>query len=422
MRVSIYLGPKDGPAINANNVNSGNPGVGGTQFCMLQLAYYLKTLPNYHVILISTRKYILEGVEFQYIKNEVDLCKTALECSDILILNQNINDLLKSKLKNLNLKIIVWSHNYILSDLCDFISDTPQVVCNVFVGKQQYDRYIDDNVIKKSTYIYNMYNDNSPSVCRENDSKTVVYMGSIVPGKGFAELCKIWSYILKQVPDACLVVLGSGALYGGNVNLGKLNVAEETYENKFYKHITDSDGNVLPSVKFLGIVGDNKTEIFRKASVGVVNPSGRTETFGMGIVEMAEAELPVVTIAKNGFYDTIENGVTGILSPSLNQIGKDIVFLLKNKEVNEQYGIAAKQRIKQFSPNIIGKQWEKILTEVYNGEFIPIQYKFSAPLSNNNKWLRVIIKQIRSFNFFKWFPSLIKIETFIFNFSKILKN
>lgn len=422
MRVSIYLGPKDGTTVNANNVNAGNPGVGGTQFCMLQLANYLKALPNYHVILISTRLYIMDGVEFQYIKNEVDLDNVATKCNtDILILNQSINDALKSTLKKLNLKIVIWSHNYILSDLCEFITNTPQVACNIFVGKQQYDRYIDDNVIGKSTYIYNMYNDNTPSVCRKNDSKTVVYMGSIVPGKGFAELCKIWPYILKHVPEAQLLVLGSGTLYGGDVKLGKLNVAEESYEQTFYKYITDDNGNVLPSVKFLGIIGDNKTEIFRKASVGIVNPSGRTETFGMGIVEMAEAELPVVTIAKNGFYDTIENGVTGILSPSLSQIGKDIVYLLKNKKINEQYGRAAKQRIKRFSPNIIGKQWDKILTDIYNNKYIPIQYKHSFPLNNNNKWIRIVIKNIRSIKFFKWVPSLIKLETAIFSIIKRLR-
>lgn len=260
-----------------------------------------------------------------------------------------------------------------------------------------------------------MYNDNTPSVCRRNDSKTVVYMGAIVPGKGFAELCKIWPYILKHVPDAKLLVLGSGALYGGDVKLGKLNIAEESYEQTFYKYITDSEGNVLPSVKFLGIVGDNKIEIFRNASVGVVNPSGRTETFGMGIVEMAEAELPVVTIAKNGFYDTIENGVTGILSSSLSQIGKDIVFLLKNKDINEQYGRAAKQKIKRYSPSIIGEQWNQILTAIYINDYKPIQYKYSLPLSNNNKWIRIVIKNMRSIKFLKWIPSLIKVETFAFN-------
>lgn len=416
MRVSIYLGPKNGTIINANNINIGNPGVGGTQFCMLQLANYLKLLPNYQVILISTRQYVMEGVENINIESELDLHNVATKCNtDILILNQSINDALKSVLKKVHFKIVVWSHNYILSDLCKFITNTPLITCNVFVGKQQYDRYIDDDVISKSTYIYNMYNDNTPSVCRRNDSKTVVYMGAIVPGKGFAELCKIWPYILKHVPDAKLLVLGSGALYGGDVKLGKLNIAEESYEQTFYKYITDSEGNVLPSVKFLGIVGDNKIEIFRNASVGVVNPSGRTETFGMGIVEMAEAELPVVTIAKNGFYDTIENGVTGILSSSLSQIGKDIVFLLKNKDINEQYGRAAKQKIKRYSPSIIGEQWNQILTAIYINDYKPIQYKYSLPLSNNNKWIRIVIKNMRSIKFLKWIPSLIKVETFAFN-------
>lgn len=416
MKISIYLGPKDGPMINANSVNAGNPGVGGTQFCMLLLAEYLKKKPDFQVMLISTRKYVMDGVEFQYMKHEGELYDIADKYqTDILMLSQNVSNSLRLNLNKYNFRVIIWSHNYIYSDLCEFITKTPQVACNVFVGKQQYDRYIDDDVMIKSTYIYNMYNDNTPSVCRENDSKTVVYMGSIIPSKGFAELCKIWPYIIKNVPNAQLLVLGSGALYGGDVKLGKYNVASESYENKFINYITDQDGKIIPSVKFLGIVGNNKTEIFRKASVGVVNPSGRTETFGMGIVEMAEAELPVVTIAKNGFYDTIENNVTGILSPSLSKIAKDIVYLLQNKETNERYGKAAKERIKKFSPYIIGKQWEEILTSVYNNDFHPSLYKHSSPLTNNHKWIRVIIKNIRSIKLFRWIPSLIKIESFFLN-------
>ncbi|MCS2551289.1 hypothetical protein [Bacteroides faecis] len=54
-------------------------------------------------------------------------------------------------------------------------------------------------------------------------------------------------------------------------------------------------------MKFLGVVGEGKEEIFRKASVGIVNPSGRTETFGMGVVD-GEARLPVVTIGEEWIF------------------------------------------------------------------------------------------------------------------------
>ena len=60
----------------------------------------------------------------------------------------------------------------------------------------------------------------------------------------------------------------------------------------------------------------------KNTSVGVVNPSARTETFGMGAIEMNCAGLPVVTLGKNGYPDTIENGVTGYLCHSYKEIAE----------------------------------------------------------------------------------------------------
>ena len=88
--------------------------------------------------------------------------------------------------------------------------------------------------------------------------------------------------------------------------------------------------------------------IFRKASVGIVNPSGRTETFGMGVVEMGEARLPVVTIGKNGYFDTVQSGKSGILSKSLDTMADDIVKLLTDHSLNKKMGDEAKRNNQRF--------------------------------------------------------------------------
>ena len=43
MKVAIYLGNDEGNKIKVDNIFDGNPGIGGTQYCMLQLAEYLST-------------------------------------------------------------------------------------------------------------------------------------------------------------------------------------------------------------------------------------------------------------------------------------------------------------------------------------------------------------------------------------------
>ena len=41
MNITIYLGPRTGSSVDASHIEKGNPGVGGTPFCMLELAVYL---------------------------------------------------------------------------------------------------------------------------------------------------------------------------------------------------------------------------------------------------------------------------------------------------------------------------------------------------------------------------------------------
>ncbi len=414
MKIAIFLGFGCGNTINASNVEGGNPGVGGTQYCMLELAHYLNRETNYQIILIAHQNYIVEeGISFILLEKEDKLCNIVESLNiDILILSQFNNKHLEKDIEKVNCKVIIWSHNYIYADFCKYIIKTDSIKANVFVGKQQYDRYIDDDVIFKSTFIHNMFQDNSPVIVRENDCKTVVYMGALVEGKGFAELCSIWPNIIKEIPEACLLVLGSGKLYGDR-KLGKYGIASQTYENKFIKHIIDADGNIISSVKFLGVIGEGKTEIFRKASVGVLNPTARTETFCMGVVEMAEAKLPVITIGKNGFFDTVDNRKTGILANSLKDVEKNIIQLLQNPQMNAVMGNNAKKRIIKFAPANIGPQWVKLLKDINSGNYKPTYKGVSKPMHNNYKWMRVVIRFLRYKLGLRFLPSFISIESFI---------
>lgn len=411
INIAIYLGPRLGNPVNATSIENGNPGIGGTQFCMLELVYYLYATGKYKITVLATREYIIKrNIKFLFAE-DANVCSLVEDLrSDIFILSQFNNIRLENDIAKLNCKVVIWSHNYILSHFCNFIAKTPQIICNVFVGKQLYDRYIDDDVIKKSTFIYNMYFDKNPNIIREDDHKTVVYMGAIVPGKGFLELCSIWKKILKRVPDAKLLVMGSGRLYGDS-KLGEMGIASAKYEQLFARYITNNKGQLIQSINFLGIVGSGKEEIFRKASVGVVNPSGRTETFGMGVLEMGEAKLPVVTIGKNGYFDTIQSGKSGILSKTLKSMVDDIVMLLTDFSMNQKMGEEAKKNNQRFLPEVIGPQWDKLLEEIHTNTLNLKKLKPSRPYSNNHKWIRICISNIRFGIGMNHFPSMIKIES-----------
>ena len=58
----------------------------------------------------------------------------------------------------------------------------------------------------------------------------------------------------------------------------------------------------MPSVHFHGVMGEEKKELIARTSVGVANPSGRTETFGISAIDFSSRGVPVVTIASGGFW------------------------------------------------------------------------------------------------------------------------
>lgn len=336
-----------------------------------------------------------------------------------MLITRSLSEELRHSIEKSNLKVIVWSHNFLQPESYRFISRTPQIKCNVFVGKQQYDRYIDNDVIKKSVYIYNFYCDKCNEK-RDNDSRTVVFLGAISKTKGFLDMCRIWPGIVKDVPNARLLVMGSGALYG-DAKLGKLGIADENFEREFAPYITEENGQIIPSIKFLGIVGAEKEQYFLKSSVGVLNPSVSSETFGMGIVEMATAELPVVTLAKNGYFDTIENGSTGVLGRNLKEIQRNIIVLLKDEGLNNRLGQNAKQFIKRFSPEEIVPQWEKLLDDVYNDRLVIAPCKPSSPISTDFKWIRNIVRFIRFDLKLKFIPSFIDFQYGVYNLLQLIK-
>lgn len=142
------------------------------------------------------------------------------------------------------------------------MADCANIKRVVFVGRQQYDQYIDHRICKKATYVFNMFYGKLAQYQRKDDyEKIVTYMGSIIPSKGFHILAEQWKKIVEQVPDAELYVIGSGSLYSKGARLGEYGIADSEYEKRFVPYLTDEQGKILNSVHFCGVLGQEKYEI-----------------------------------------------------------------------------------------------------------------------------------------------------------------
>ena len=418
MKVGLLLNDIGFSGIDLSNPWTGNPGIGGTQYCFVMLGKALVEASEYEVVCFhyNDTNNLDSKIESVIVKNEKDAIQEASKCNiDVFILKSPTDPIVYDEIEKRKLKTISWAHNYILDRNLELHKRTQYIKRVVFVGKQEYDRYIDDDIINKSDYIFNMFKSNNEHQRKESVSNIVTYTGSLVKQKGFHILAEVWKDILKKVPDAQLYVIGSGSLYNSNEKLGSYGIAAESYEKMFMPFLVDEKGQILSSVHFMGKMGAEKSKVYEMTKVGVMNPSARTETFGLSAVEMNEFGIPVCTEGKNGLPDTVVNGHTGLLSHGKRALENNIVKLLKDTKYNLWLGNQGKEFIKKFEPGVIAQEWIKEIEDVYLDK--KVSYKKPEDYYGNNaKWLRIVNRFLRNELHLTFLKSVVEIETMVRSF------
>lgn len=422
MKIAVFIDNENIQGVDCRNLENGNPGIGGTEYCILLLTQiYKKAYPDEEIVLLATKQGMLPKVDaVELTTNPMEIGKKfKLIQADMLLISavyhgeplaQAFFDMIETN----RIKTIFWGHNFYLSDFCNQIAKCSYAKANVFVGRQQYDRYLDHKVIKKSTYIYNMYPQPVYEARKENINHVVTYVGSLVPLKGFHVLAQAWKSIVAEVPDAELNVIGSGKLYGRNSKLGKYGIADEAYELQFMPGVTEDDGSIMPSVHFWGLLGAEKAEVIQKTCVGVVNPTGRTETFGISALDFESLGVPVVTIGKGGFLDTVINGQTGLLYQGTNELTECVVALLRDKEKNNQFGGEGIHLAESFAPQKIIAQWHELFEIVCRDEK-PVYRVPDSFMGTNLKKYRALNRRIKDRCRIEYPLSVIGLESFARN-------
>lgn len=397
MIIGFYFNDLGFSELDLSHPLAGNNGIGGTQYCFILLADALLKYTNNQVIFYHYNENVLpDGTISKLIGGRDEIIDRAIDDKiDVLLFKaEGVSGFVKA-LNSSNLHAVPWAHNYLYSEELTEYCNNPAISRVVFVGHEMYDRYIDHPIRNKATYIYNMFDGRVFNARPMPKVPVVSYTGSLVPAKGFHILAKVWKEIIKEVPNAQLYVIGDGKLYDRNAELGAYGIAQKSYEDQFMPHLT-VDGDLMDSVHFLGTMGKEKLEIYEKTTVGVMNPTGRTETFGLSAIEMSACGIPVVTKRANGLYDTVIDGETGYLIKSKKELANRIIRLLTDNRLNDTMGKNGKKFADTaFLPENIVKQWESLFEEIKEGR----QTKEIAPskhYANNAKWLRIINHKIRN--------------------------
>ena len=423
IKVGFYCQNQGYPNVDIRFPEQGNPGMGGAQFSEIATVYYLNQFFSEQlqvVLFAQITDFLPSSLEIYPVDNLVDAAEQSKrkQC-DILVFSLLVFSAhpdICDRLEKLNIKAIIRSDDWFNIEERNLIANCSQIKCNVCFSQEQLDHYRDHQIFEKSTRIFHLlYAENyAPKNNILKQGNTVVFLGNLIPIKGFHILARVWPLILRKKPDAKLVVIGSGKLYDRNQKLGKWGIAEENYEKNYIRpFLSDENGEILDSVHFAGLVKD-KNDILRNADVGVVNPSGLSEVFCISAIEIEACGTPVVSYPRGGLLDTVVNKKTGLYAKNDRDLVKSILYLLENPNVAHQYGQNGIKFVREtFNPKLISEQWLHLLFNVHND--IPIQ---QPPMKKNylyrgkilKEWMRIIKKYIP---ILRNVPAMIDIKTLL---------
>lgn len=394
MKVGFYINNSQFSQVDCRNVIEGNPGIGGTWHLFLIVASQLALRDNNLDVILYVQKntgLLPENLNIIEVGSNVD----ALEHADSIGVDYMVLNLFHfpwitydfSRLIS-NLRIIVWCHNFASNKELVCLAKNERVERIINVSREQMDLYRDHVAFPKMDYIFNCVPFSSTDIeeGKKNpfcDRKHIVtYMGSLVTQKRFHVLASIWPDILKKVPDAELYVIGNGKVHDSNVELGRYGIATADYESLFMPFLTDSNGNILESVHFMGNMGIEKNKILQFTKVGVPNPTGLTETFCLCAVEMQSMGAVVTAMKSPGYFDTFVNGT---LVNNRSALKDSIVNLLLSKC---DYKDCNAELIRLFSVENSIRKWEAILSRKQLNEINEVKNIFYRL-----KWLKELIRK-----------------------------
>jgi glycosyltransferase involved in cell wall biosynthesis len=178
-----------------------------------------------------------------------------------------------------------------------------------------------------------------------NDSvRHVVAIGRLTKQKGFSDLIKAFSLILKEI-SVDLTILGEGEL-----------------RPELEKQIHDL--NLKNVIKLPGFV-NNPWPLIHAADLFVM--SSYWEGFGNVIVEAMACETPVVSTDCNyGPREIITDRINGILFPvgDIEAMSNAMLAILKDEGLGRSMAEEGKKKVVQFESKIVTRKYEQLFEKI----------------------------------------------------------
>jgi glycosyltransferase involved in cell wall biosynthesis len=178
------------------------------------------------------------------------------------------------------------------------------------------------------------------------DKPLVVTASRLIKRKNPGLLVSAFAKVLKVIPDAKLVIAGSGR-----------------EEHNLSDQIRDL--NITDSVSLLGGLAKEKVAQLMAAADIFVLPS-KVESFGLSLLEASAAAVPVVCSNAGGIPEVFQDGFNALLYPPGDDdaMGRAIVNLIQNRELAKKIGANAVETAKRFTWEMAAEKTLRVYEEV----------------------------------------------------------
>lgn len=325
-----------------------NPGVGGTELMAVTLAATLaEEFPDLEVILSPVSRFsmtISEGPANLILKPLTSINEFNDDDTSCIV----TYNLFKHNVESLDRpNVSIWSHN--LWDSLDAnLSKCKRVKAFIVVSQIQLAIARLANLGMPLLHIQNPI-DMSQIPFFANTTSDVLEIG-VLGTKGLATIADIWlDSCANRNVQAKLHVIGGPNLYA----------ASQTSEEVAFRAIQESLAAGPGDVQFHGVLGEEKWDVLKRCSFGIVNPPGRTECFPTSIVEVKGTGAPVLSLPRwgNGELlcesDPFYSATRTVLKRTLNEILSGSTPLQADVRYNVRRDIT--RRIQP--PSLVARKW-----------------------------------------------------------------
>ena len=366
----------------------GNPGIGGTEFAFLAVVRLLQGSAVRPLLLLTAPQQVA-GIPAESVQCVEGLCQ-ALELADGclgLVFRPGFASAADwVALESARVPLLPWLHNLGCAEQGRY-EDLRAVQRWLLVSGAQLDALRHSHLARRAMVVPNPVavppEQAEPRPWELARGATdLAYVGALTPFKGFDRLARQWSAIASRCPQARLRVFGGADLYGQRAVEGDLSPYELHCRELLLR------GGHGERVLFEGSCGLERYGAFAQVAVGVVNPSGRDETFCLAAAEFSACGLPVLAPRRHALIQTVRHQQTGLLVTSDRELARQAVALLQDPQRAWRLGLEGQHWAQRaYGAEAVRAAWLRLAEELRGGH-PPEPPPVTTPWWHEQRWLR----------------------------------